>query len=518
MSNDYLLGMDMGTTNMKAIIMDAEGRMIADASRKQQMVRPAPLYAEQDAHAWWDSAVCIFRELKQKAGIQVMENIRGICVSSHSVTLLPLDAAGNVLRNAIIWMDNRADLEVEELTAAIGRTRYRNIIGTEPSGTFLAGKLLWLKKNQPDILEKTGKILQASSYINYRLTGEMTMDISQAVMTQCLERDSGRWSKVVGDAIGVDLDALLPQPKPCGEIIGCVSKKAAQETGLAAGIPVLAGASDCMTSMYATGMTALGDAGESSGTTSMIFAGSRMQSRPESAVSTKPCEIEGMPYIFDAPLSATGASLAWFLDTVGSGYETAAAKYGMNRFEYMNRAADSVRAGSNGVFYYPYLQGERAPLWNSHARGMFIGMTTNTTTADLARAVLEGTAFAIRHVTEVIRAEGGRIDTLRITGGGAKSRTWSKIKASMLKLPVCLLDEKSGEVPFGDVLIAGTAVGLFPDLKTSLKKLVTVKEVIEPDPKEAAYYAEVYPYFIEMYRQLDDSLARLQKTLQAIDR
>ncbi len=512
MSGEYLLGMDMGTTNIKAIIMDAEGRMIASASAKQSVIRPKPLYAEQDADAWWRSAAEIFRTLRQKAGADVTENIRGICISSHSVTLLPVDKSGKPLRNAIIWMDNRADREVRELTGKIGFERYRNIIGTQPSATFLAGKLLWLKKNEPEILEKTEKILQASSYINYKLTGRMTMDISQAAMTQCLDRESGKWSKTVGNAIGVELDRLLPQPLPCTEMIGCVTEAAAAETGLAAGIPVAAGASDCMTSMYATGMTQVGDAGESSGTTSMVFVGSRTQNRPECAVSTKPCDIEGMPYLYDAPLSATGASIEWFLNTVGRDFEMRAAECGTDRYAYLNLAADRAKAGSGGVFYYPYLQGERAPLWNTYARGMFIGMSLDTTTEDLARSVLEGTAFAIRHVVDVIRAEGAEVSSLRISGGGAKSRTWSKIKASMLQVPVYLLDEKSAEAPFGDVLIAGKAAGLFTDLKESLKTLVTVKEIIEPQQEWAAYYDAVYPYFLEMYQKLDGSLKRLQDT------
>ena len=247
----------------------------------------------------------------------------------------------------------------------------------------------------------------------------------------------------------------------------------------------------------------------------MIFAASASPGRPDCAVSTKPCDLPGMPYIYDAPLSATGASLEWFLNTIGREYASLALKQGMDPYEYMNRAAESAKAGSSGVFYYPYLQGERAPLWNSHARGMFIGMTVSTTTEDLARAVLEGTAFAIRHVCSVIRQEGARIDSLRITGGGAKSRTWAKIKASMLKVPVLLMDEKSGEVPLGDVLIAGRAVGLFENVEDAINRLIAVKEVIMPDPAWAACYDEAYPFFLEIYEKLDDTLARLHQARNA---
>jgi len=500
MADDYLLGMDIGTTNIKAIVINSAGQIQAKASRKISLIMPAPQYVEQDAEQWWNCAVEVFKELRSKTGSTVMDNIRGICVSSQTVTMLPLDRDGKILRNAIIWMDNRADDEVRYLTEKIGLKRYMDIIGTSPNSTFLARKILWLMRNEPGILAGTHRILQVSSFVNYRLTGEMTMDISQAAMTQCFDRNTGRWSETVGKAIGVDLDDLLPQPLPCGEIIGCVTKTASEETGLKEGIPVMAGASDCMTSMYTTSMTKIGDAGESSGTSSMLFVASTKQSRPDCAVSTKPCDIEGVPYIFDAPLSSTGASLEWFLRTIGK----------KDQYDHLNLAAASVPAGSRGVFFHPYLQGERAPLWNSHSRGMFIGMTLNTTTDDMARAVLEGTAYAIRHVAEVIADEGAKIESLRITGDGAKSRTWSKIKASMLNVPVLITDKKCGEVPFGDTLIAGRSVGIFKDLKASINELVAIKEVIEPEPEWVKYYDDTFPYFKKIYASLDDTLRELQ--------
>ena len=162
------------------------------------------------------------------------------------------------------------------------------------------------------------------------------------------------------------------------------------------------------------------------------------------------------------------------------------------------------------VMFFPYLLGERAPLWNSHARGMFIGMSLDTKHEDFTRAVFEGTAFALRHVMETIKAAGGVVNSLRITGGGSKSRTWSKIKASMLKVPVLLLDERSGDVPFGDTLIAGQAVGVFPDVTKTISELVGVKEVIEPNPEWAEVYDKLFPYYVDLYRDLDKDLLRLR--------
>lgn len=274
------------------------------------------------------------------------------------------------------------------------------------------------------------------------------------------------------------------------------------------GIPVVAGASDAMTCVYATGLTQLGEASESSGTSSLVFVGSTAQSACNIPVVTKPCAISGVPYIFDAPISTSGASLKWYLQAMGEIDKERADALGKNVYTYINEVADTVPAGSNGVMFFPYLMGERAPLWNSHARGMFIGMSIDTKHEELMRSVFEGTAYALRHVIETIKAAGGSVNSLRVTGGGAKSHTWNKIKASMLKVPVLIPDEKSGDVPFGDVLIAGSAVGLFTDLTKTINELIKIKEVIQPVDEWADAYDKLYPFYIDMYEALDKDLLR----------
>ena len=225
---------------------------------------------------------------------------------------------------------------------------------------------------------------------------------------------------------------------------------------------------------------------------------------------TKPCAISGVPYVFDAPINTSGAALKWYLDALGEIDREKAAALNKNVYDYINEVAENVSAGSNGVMFFPYLLGERAPLWNSHARGMFIGMSLDTKHEDMTRAVFEGTAFALRHVVETVKASGGKVESLRITGGGSKSRTWSKIKASMLRVPVLTLDEKSGDVPFGDTLIAGNAVGVFPDLTKTISELITVREVIQPVDEWADIYDKLYPFYIDLYEALDKDLLRLR--------
>lgn len=510
---NYLLGMDCGTTNIKAVILGEDGNVAAEASRPSRFLNPGPDMQEQDARDWWKNTVEIIQSLCAQAGPEIVKRIRGISISSHTVTMLPVDAAGNPLRNAMTYQDNRSRAELHYIVDTIGFDRFVRIVGGQPSVAFLPNKILWYRKNEPELFAKTAYFMQASSYINFKLTGEMTSDIDQATRTQCLDIKTMNWSEEIGNVIGVDLQKMLPPLKLVDEIIGCVTEEAARETGLASGIPVLAGCSDAMASMHATGMSRLGEAGESSGTTSLVFVGSEKKSAPDIPVVTKPCTIAGMPWVFDAPIQTSGAALKWFIETMAAEERAYAEAHGKNIFTYLNELALESKAGSGGLFFFPYLLGERAPLWNSHARGMFIGMGMDTKRSDLVRSVFEGTAYALRHVMETVKEAGAKADVLRICGGGAKSRTWCQIKASMLRMPVLRLDEKSGDVPVGDALLAGRKVGVFSNLAEATKRAVKVQEVIEPVEEWAKVYDKLYPYYVELYRDVDQDLKRLRDTV-----
>ena len=402
----YLLGMDCGTTNLKAIILGEDGTVVAEASRPSTFMDLKSDMREQDANEWWSNTVEIFKSLVEQAGHDIVKRIRGISISSHTVTMLPVDAEGNPLRNGITCQDSRSIEELHYIVETIGYDRFVKIVGGRPAVAFLPNKILWFKKHEPELFAKTVCFLQASSFINYKLTAKMTMDIDQATRTQCMDISTMEWSKEIGDVIGVDLDAMLPKPRLVDEIIGFVTEEAAEETGLEEGIPVIAGCSDAMASMHATGMSRLGEAGESSGTTSLVFVGSDTKSAPDIPVVTKPCTIDGMPWIFDAPIQATGASLKWFIEKMAAEEVAYAKEHDLNIYTYLNELALESKPGAGGLFFFPYLLGERAPLWNEYARGMFIGMGMDMKRSDLVRAVFEGTAFALRHVMETVKEAG----------------------------------------------------------------------------------------------------------------
>lgn len=513
---NYLLGMDCGTTNIKAIILGEDGTVVAEASRPSKFMNPGPNMQEQDANEWWSNTVEIFRSLTEQAGHDIVKRIRGISVSSHTVTMLPVDAEGNPLRNAMTYQDNRSAEELHYIVDTIGYDRFVKIVGGQPAVAFLPNKILWFKKHEPELYAKTACFLQASSFINYKLTGKMTMDIDQATRTQCLDISTMEWSKEIGDVIGVDLDEKLPKPRLVDEIIGFVTEEAAKTTGLMEGVPVIAGCSDAMASMHATGMSRLGEAGESSGTTSLVFVGSDVKSAPDIPVVTKPCTIDGMPWIFDAPIQTSGAALKWFIEKMAAEEVTYAKEQDLNIYTYLNELALESKPGAGGLFFFPYLLGERAPLWNEYARGMFIGMGMDMKRSDLVRAVFEGTAFALRHVMETVKEAGATAELLRICGGGAKSRTWCQIKASMLNMPVYVMDDKSGDVPVGDALIVGHKLGVFPELTKAAEKIVKVNEIIEPVEEWVEAYDKLYPYYVEMYKHLDTDLKSLKNTVDQL--
>lgn len=518
LENTYVIGMDMGTTNIKAVALGEGGRVAADASRPNKFYNPGLNMHEQDAEEWWQSVQEIFSAITAQLGREAVKRIKGICISSHTVSLLPVAENGTPLYRALTYQDSRSIGELREIVGKIGYDRFVRIVGGQPSVAFLPNKILWFQRHKPELFQKTKYFMQASSYINYKLTGVMTSDIDQGLRTQCMDIETLEWSKEIGDAIGVNLQEYLPPIKLIDEVIGYVTPEAAKATGLESGIPVLAGCSDAMASMYATGMSRLGECGESSGTTSLVFVGSDVKSAPDVPVVTRPCAIKGMPWVFDAPIQSSGAAIKWFIDKFAKEEAEKAGLQGQNIYDYLNELAFTAKPGSNGLFFFPYLLGERAPLWNDYARGMFIGMRMDMGRNELTRSVFEGTAFALRHVMETVKKEGAKAESLRICGGGAKSRTWNQIKAAVLNMPVYVLSPESGDVPIGDAMIAGNRVGVFEDLSEMAGKIIEVQEIIEPNPAWAKVYDELYPYYVNMYQHLDTELKNLQTTLENISK
>ncbi|POP33789.1 carbohydrate kinase [Lactonifactor longoviformis] len=513
---EYLIGIDVGTTNVKAGLFTDGGELCALGSGTHKTYFRGNMMAEQRPEEWWDSAVSAIRQMLQRAGLSPADKILGISVSSQAPSLVPVDREGRVLRDALIWMDRRAEKELREIVNTIEYTRFREITGASPDSFYLLPKLYWYKKQERELFKKTEFVLQTNGYINYRLTHERSYDISHAMLSLCMDVRTGTFSEEIEKAVGMNFGSLFPPVNKNEELIGTVTRDAAEVTGIPEGTPVAAGTTDTIAALLSFGMSRPGEAAEITGTSTLAYFTHGEKLADPGRLMLKQSPVPSIPTILNAPINATGASVKWYLDMMGEKIKNQAEREKKEVLDLFTEHAAHASPGCGGLLYFPYLMGERGPLWNTYARGMFIGMTLDTTESDLARSILEGTSYALRHLCEEAKKLGARPESMRVSGGGAANALWLEIKASVLNIPVLVPDRKSGNAILGDALLAGKAVGLYDDLGKTSSEFVTIDKVIEPKKDWVEVYEKLYPYYRSMYQCLDPELKKLADTVEEL--
>ena len=507
--DELLLGIDVGTTAAKAALFTPDGRLAAVAQAEYALNHLRPNWVEQNPDDWWQ-AVCLAVQQVLSAVPQAHDRVLGVAISAQAPTLIALDSSGTPLRPALIWMDRRAESEAEALADSAD---VYAITGNRADAFYVAPKLRWLKLHEPQTLAQTRYFMQINGYINYRLTGEFSLDPAHAGLLQLRDYRSGAWSPQLCDLCGVDL-AQFPAITPAEHIIGAVTSAAAALTGLRPGTPVMTGTVDGSAAALEAGAVEIGSAAEMTGTSTVLIMPTD-GGITEKAFIAMPHAIPDAHLLLGA-MAASGASLRWILDQFGQVEQQAAAQFGFDPFDLLVRQAADVKAGSEGVIFLPYMMGERAPIWHTQARGVFFGLTLATPRGALIRAVLEGTAFALRHNVEVARAAGVRIDELRSVGGGTRSALWNQIKADVLGIPL-LLPQTSVGAPFGDAVLVGMGSGLYPDVRQSLHELVVIQKRYQPNPANQARYDAIYPLFRSLYEHLRDDFDRAAEIYGAFE-
>lgn len=513
---EYLIGIDVGTTNVKAGLFLPTGELCSSGSSGYPTHVGEGLRAEQNPMDWWNAVIYASKMMLRDVFHPDRDRILGISVSSQAPSLVAISRGGEVLRDALIWMDRRAEAELGEIIDKIGEKEFRRITGAAPDSFYLLPKLYWYKKHEPDLYDKTDCILQTNGWINYCLTGEKSFDMSHAMLSLCVDVENCCFSKNMEEITGVKFARIFPEISKNEAIIGNVSHTASVVTGIPEGTPVTAGTTDTIASLLSFGISKPNDAAEITGTSTLAFFAHKEKLTDPGRLMLKKSPVSTIPTILNAPINATGASVKWFLDTFG--VEEKAKGMGRDVYEIFTESAGRAEAGSGGVIYLPYLMGERGPLWNTYARGMFIGMTLDTSRDDMARAVLEGTSFALRHLCEEAGKSGVHPKNIRVTGGGAKNSLWLKIKASVLGLPLLVLDEKCGNAIMGDALLAGKAAGIYGDLGKAGKKIARIERIIEPKRDWEEVYTRLYPYYRRFYEALDGELVQMAETMNTIRR
>jgi xylulokinase len=395
-------------------------------------------------------------------------------------------------------MDRRAEAEANELNELLGADTVYRVTGNRADAFYVAAKLRWFKKHEPELLAQTHFFVQITGYINYRLTNSFTLDNVHAGLLQLRDYATGEWSAALCEACGVE-PTQFPPIYPGHHIQGEVTPEAAEATGLHSGTPVMVGTVDGAAAAVEAGAVEPGLAAEMTGTSTVLLMPND-GSVTEPAFIAMPHALPGMHLLLGA-MVASGASFRWFRDEFGVAESNVQSP--SNPFERLTQEAATIGAGSDGVIFLPYMMGERAPIWHTHARGVFFGLSLATPRAALVRAILEGTAYALRHNVEVAQAAGVRITEIRSVGGGTRNTLWNQIKADVLGLPV-LLPETSVGAPFGNAVLVGMGTGLYSDVNQTLREIIKMQSRYEPNWDNHRRYQDLYPIFRSIYEHLRD--------------
>ena len=498
MTAKYFLGIDTSTTSSKALLIDERGEVVAVASSPHTLQTPRPLWSEQDPAQWWEAVAGSIRLVLEQAGING-EAVAAVGLTGQMHGLVLLDDAGEVLRPAILWNDQRTQSQCDEIHARIGKKRFIQITGNVALTGFTAPKILWVKENEPDVFAKGKHVLLPKDYIRYKLTGEYAMDKADGAGTVLFDLISRDWSDEVLAALDIPR-SWMPQTSEGPEFTGRVSEEAAVQTGLKSGTPVAAGGGDQAAQAVGVGAVEPGIVGLTVGTSGVIFATTPSALvEPEGRLHAFCHAVPGMWHFMGVMLSAAG-SLQWYRDTLAPD----------TSFDDLLKDAKSVPAGSEGLQFLPYLSGERTPHPDPLARGAFIGLTLRHSRAHMTRAVLEGVAFGLKDSFNLIQNAGlGEITQVRASGGGTKGALWRQIMASVLEAELVTVNTTEGAA-YGAALLAGVGAGAWTDVPSACKATIQIAGSTQPDPAQVEAYRKAYPIYQKLYPALKATFDKME--------
>lgn len=503
---DSLLGIDLGTTGVKAALFAADdGQVLASAFFEYPLLHPHPGWAEQNPADWWQATVSAIRACMVDARLRGIEshNVRGVGLSGQMHGVVLLDEQGDVLRPCIIWADQRSDAQCKWITERVGAARLIELVSNPALTGFSAPKLLWVRDNEPEIFARAKTMLLPKDYIRYRLTGSKGVEISDAAGTCLLDVKRGAWSKEVLAALDLD-PALLPPVIAADAVAGRITAEVAPLTDLAPGTPVAGGGADNACGAVGNGVVRSGLALVSIGTSGVVLAHADMPqvdtSGPVPRVHTFNHAVPHSWYLMGVTQGA-GLSLRWVRDNIGLPERAMERWAGVDAYELLAREAAFVSPGSEGLIFLPYLQGERTPHLDPYARGGWIGLTASHNRRHLVRSVLEGVAFSLKDCFGIIREQGMPIEQVRATGGGAKSALWRQIIADILGVELVTTSATEGPA-FGAALLAGVASGVYTSVQDACETTVRIVEYTAPRPELAGVYAQAYETYRALYPAL----------------
>lgn len=504
MSN--LIGIDLGTGATKTVLFREDGTVLADETIEYPLYQEQNGWGEQDPQDWWLAARDTIRSVLAKSGVHP-DSIRGIGISGQMHGLVMLDSAGEVIRRAILWLDQRTAAECVEITDKVGADRLIELTANPALTGFTASKILWVRKHEPENYARCARILLPKDYLRYKLTGEFATEVSDASGMQLLDVPKRQWSDEVLEKLDIDR-TLLAHVYESPEITGSIHQQAAEATGLSVGTPVVGGAGDNAAAAVGTGTVRDGLAFTTIGSSGVVFAhSSKITIDPHGRVHTFCCAVPNAWHVMGVH-QAAGLSLRWLRDTACAPEIALATERNVDPYVVMSEAAESVAPRAEKLFYLPYLNGERTPHLDPDARGVFFGLSGIHGRAHLIRAVMEGVAYSLRDSFGILNEMGVMPQTMTVTGGGGRSPLWRQILADNFNCPVQTLNTKEGAA-LGVAILAGVGAGVFASVEEGCVALIQPKRIERPNPANVAIYDRAYPLFRQLYIDLKEDFARL---------
>ena len=482
------IGVDLGTSAVKLLLMEGTGRIVKIASREYPLYFPHPGWSEQKPEDWWSNVLEGIKELTAECD---KSQVAGISFGGQMHGLVILDENDNVIRPAILWNDGRTQKETDYLNNVIGKDKLVELTANIAFAGFTAPKILWVKANEPENFKKIAKIMLPKDFLAYKMSGTFCTDVSDASGMLLLDVKNRTWSKEMLDICGVT-EAQMPKLFESYEVVGTLKPDVAAELGLSTDVKIVAGAGDNAAAAVGTGTVGDGRCNISLGTSGTVFISSRTFEKNDNPAIHLFDHADGTYHLMGCMLSAASCNKWWMEDIIGT-----------KAFAEEQKAITDDKLGSNHVYFLPYLMGERSPHNNPDARGAFIGMSMDSTRADMTQAVLEGVAFGLRDSVEVARKLGIKLERTKICGGGAKSPLWKKIIANVMNLKVDVIESEEGP-GYGGAILAAVACGEYASVEEAASKLVKVIDTVEPEPEIAARYEAQYRKFVKMYPALKD--------------
>ena len=509
----YYLGIDVGTSGTKALVMDAEAKVLATATGEQGVSAPRPTWSEQNPPDWWNATMKAVRGAVRKARIDGRQ-VAGIGLSGQMHGLVITDDAGKPLRPSIIWNDQRTAPQAAQIEQAVGgKARLIELVGNVAMTSFTLTKLLWVRRHEPRIYDRIKHLLLPKDYVRLCLSGQYVGEVSDMSGTLMLDQRKRNWSDAIVSIFQIDR-RILPPVVESHEITGRLRGAAAEELGLAAGTPVVAGGGDQPASAVGNGVVVDGLTSATMGTSGVVFVHSRQYvTDPDGRVQTFCSSVAGQWCMFGCVLAA-GGSLQWYRNNLGAAEIAQAKKKKIDPYALLTAQAAAAPAGCEGLFWLPYLTGERTPHADPKARACWIGLHSRTTRNELVRSVMEGATFAMNDVVSLLKARGLPIREIRLSGGGARSAFWRQLQADIYGTRCATIDSEEGAA-YGVALLAAVGTGRFKDIRQACHAAIKITRTIKPRPKLRKLYAEYYRQYRKLYPALKDQFAAIAELPQA---